>query len=224
MRRGPRWVVGAVAMPAAIGLLVIVLPRLTGADWDETTDRVAGVPLPQIWQLVVVWAAGLWLHTFVLRASLPGLGMRRALALNLGGSSVSNVLPLGGAAGVGLNYAMLRSWGYSRTQISSFAALSNLIVAVVKVMIAVAGLVALAAMPSVAADVAMPHERMAATVVFGGVLAVAVVVALLARTPWGRPHADRIVRALRQTVATGADALRRGWRQMTVGGVGYPAL
>src|SRR5947208_8321078 len=64
MRRGPRWLVGALAMPAALGLLFVLLPRFTGADWDETTDRVAGVPLPQIWQLVGVWAAGLWLHTF----------------------------------------------------------------------------------------------------------------------------------------------------------------
>src|SRR3954451_10967069 len=160
MRRGPRWVVGAVAMPAALALLVILLPKLTGARWDETTDRVAGVPLPQIWQLVAVWAAGLWLHTFVLRASLPGLGTRRALALNLGGSSVSNVLPLGGAVGVGLNYAMLRSWGYTRTQISSFAALSNLVVAVVKTCIAVAGLVALASMPTVAAGIALRPRRM----------------------------------------------------------------
>jgi putative heme transporter len=224
MRRGPRWVLGAVAMPAALGLLVIVLPKLTGADWDETTDRVAGVPLPQIWQLVGVWAAGLWLHTFVLRASLPGLGMRRALALNLGGSSVSNMLPLGGAAGVGLNYAMLRSWGYSPTQISSFAALSNLVVAIVKVLIAAAGLIALAAMPSVAADVAMPHERMAATVVFGAVLATGVALALVSRTSWGRRRSVNIVSAVRQTVSTGAEAVRRGWHLMTVGGVGYPVL
>src|SRR3954465_15099990 len=177
MRRGPRWVVGAVAMPAALGLLVLLLPKLTGADWDETTDRVAGVPLPQIWQLVAVWAAGLWLHTFVLRASLPGLGIRRALALNLGGSSVANVLPLGGAVGVGLNYAMLRSWGYTRTQISSFAALSNLVVAVVKTCIAVAGLVALAAMPSVAVGVTLRPKRMLETVVTGiVVVAVSLVV------------------------------------------------
>src|SRR3954451_23810800 len=185
MRRGPRWVVGAVAMPAALGLLVVLLPRLTGASWDETTDRVEGVPLPQIWQLVVVWAAGLWLHTFVLRASLPGLGMRRALALNLGGSSVSNVLPLGGAAGVGLNYAMLRAWGYSRTQISSFAALSNLVVAIVKMVIAVGGLVALAAMPSVAAAVTMRPEHLLLTVILG-VAVVVLAVVLVARTPWGR--------------------------------------
>src|SRR5437763_492832 len=197
IRRSPRWIVGLIAMPAAFGLLAVLLPRVTGAAWDETTDRVAGVPLPQIWQLVAVWAAGLWLHTFVLRASLPGLGTRRALALNLGGSSVSNMLPLGGAAGVGRNYAMLRSWGYPRSQISSFAALSNLVVAVVKVMIAVAGLVALAAMPSVAADVALPHERTAAGVVFGAVLALGVLVAVVSRTPWGRPHAEAVLRALR---------------------------
>ena len=223
MRRGPRWVVGAVAMPAALGLLFVVLPKFTGADWDETTDRVAGVPLPQIWQLVAVWAAGLWLHTFVLRASLPGLGTRRALALNLGGSSVSNVLPLGGAAGVGLNYAMLRSWGYSRTQISSFAALSNLVVAVVKTLIAVGGLVALAAMPSVAAAVTMRPERMLATVVLGITVTISALV-LLARTPWGRRRCEGLLAALRATVSTGADALRRGWHLMTVGGVGYPAL
>src|SRR3954453_9538703 len=177
------------AMPVAILLLVLLLPALTGAGWKETTDRVAGVPLPQIWQLVVVWAAGLWLHTFVLRASLPRLGMRRALALNLGGSSVSNVLPLGGAAGVGLNYAMLRSWGYSRTQISSFAALSNLVVAIVKTAIAVGGLVALAAMPSVPAAVTMRPEHLLLTVILG-VAGVVLAVALVARTPWGRGRAE----------------------------------
>src|SRR3954452_8652111 len=219
MRRGPRWVVVTFAMPAALVLLVIFLPKLTGARWDETTDRVEGVPLPQIWQLVAVWAAGLWMHTFVLRASLPGLGMRRALALNLGGSSVSNVLPLGGAAGVGLNYAMLRSWGYSRTQISSFAALSNLVVAVVKSSIAIAGLIALAAMPSVAAGVTWRPQRMLETDV-AGMLVVAVVLMLMSRTAWGRRQLTTVVQAVRVTVTTGADALRHGWHLMTVGGVG----
>ena len=214
---------GALALPAAVAVLALVLPKVTGAAWDDTTDRVAGVPLPQIWQLVAVWAAGLWLHTFVLRASLPGLGTRRALALNLGGSSVANVLPLGGAAGVGLNYAMLRSWGYTRTQISSFTALSNLVVAVVKTLIAVAGLVTLAMMPSVTAGVALPPRRVGA-IVLSAVLVLVTATLLAGRSRFGRERAAALMTAVRQTVATGADALRRGWRQITVGGVGYPAL
>lgn len=213
----------ALALPAAVAVLAVILPKVTGAAWDDMTDRVAGVPLPQIWQLVAVWAGGLWLHTFVLRASLPGLRTRQALALNLGGSSVANVLPLGGAAGVGLNYAMLRSWGYTRTEISSFTALSNLVVAVVKTAIALAGLVTLAAMPSVTAGLAMPPRRV------GGValaLAMVVLTAMLlaGRTRWGRERAATVAAAVRQTLTLGADALRRGWRQITVGGVGYPAL
>ncbi|HET6818685.1 MAG TPA: flippase-like domain-containing protein [Mycobacteriales bacterium] len=222
-RRGPRWVIAALALPAAVGVLAVVLPKMTGTAWDDMTDRVAGVPLPQIWQLTAVWAGGLWLHTFVLRASLPGLRTRQALALNLGGSSVSNVLPLGGAAGVGLNYAMLRSWGYSRTQISSFTALSNLVVAVVKTAIALAGLVTLALMPSVAAGVALPPRRMG-LIVLSAVIVLVAATLLAGRSRWGRGRLTTATAALRQTVAMGAEALRRGWRQITVGGVGYPAL
>ncbi|HEU5033245.1 MAG TPA: hypothetical protein VFT62_00645, partial [Mycobacteriales bacterium] len=91
LRRSLRWCTGAASMAGAVALLVIVLPRLTGAGWDATSDRVEGIPLPLAGQLILVWAAGLWAHTFVLQASLPGLGTRRAFALNLGGSSVSNV-------------------------------------------------------------------------------------------------------------------------------------
>ena len=222
-RRGPRWVVAALALPAALVLLAVVLPKVTGAAWDDTTDLIAGVSLRHVWALVAVWAGGLWLHTFVLRASLPGLDTRRALALNLGGSSVSNVLPLGGAAGVGLNYAMLRSWGYSRTQISSFTALSNLVVAVVKTLIALAGLVTLAIMPNVAASVALPSRRVG-TIVISAVLTLVVATTLAGNTRLGRDRAAAAAAAVRQTLATGADALRRGWRQMTFGGVGYPAL
>jgi uncharacterized membrane protein YbhN (UPF0104 family) len=222
-RRGPRWVIAALALPAALVLLAIVLPKVTGAAWDDTTDQIAGVSASQFWSLVGVWAGGLWLHTFVLRASLPGLGTRRALALNLGGSSVSNVLPLGGAVGVGLNYAMLRSWGYTRTQISSFTALSNLVVGVVKALIAIAGLVALATMPSVAAGVSLRPLRVGEIVLTS--IVVAVIASVLAgRSRWGRRQTNVVMTAARQTVATGADALRRGWHLITVGGVGYPAL
>jgi uncharacterized membrane protein YbhN (UPF0104 family) len=222
-RRGPRWVIAALALPAAVVLLAFVLPKVTGAAWDDTTDQIAGVSPSQFWSLVGVWAGGLWLHTFVLRASLPGLGTRRALALNLGGSSVSNVLPLGGAAGVGLNYAMLRSWGYTRTQISSFTALSNLVVAVVKALIAIAGLVALATMPSVAAGVSLRPLRMGEIVLAS--IVVAVVASVLAgRSRWGRRQTNAVMTAVRQTASMGVDALRRGWHLITVGGFGYPAL
>ena len=71
------------------------------------------------WQVALlagVWLAGLWVHTLALTAAMPGLSSRRALFLNLTGSSVSNLLPLGGAAGTVVNYSMSRSWGFTRAR------------------------------------------------------------------------------------------------------------
>ena len=223
MRRGQLFV-GAVAMPTALLLMLVVMPRVTGVRWDDTSDRVANVPLPQIWQLVVVWAAGLWLHTFVLRGSLPGLGTRRALALNLGGSGISNVLPFGGAAGVGLNYAMLRSWGYSRVEISAFATVSNAVVAVVKVLIALGGAVALATMPSITTGAALRPSSSAELAVLLLLGVVGGGVATLAVSVRGRARLRALRGAGRQAIDAMTYALRRGWRLITLGGVGYPAL
>jgi hypothetical protein len=61
----------------------------------------------------------------VLAASLPGLTNRRALTLNLSGSAVSNVLPLGGVAGTVLNLGMVRGWGHSDLDFARFVVVSR---------------------------------------------------------------------------------------------------
>ena len=58
-------------------------------------------------------------HTFVLTAALPRLTHRRALTLSLTGSAVSNLVPMGGALGIGLNYWMTRHWGFSKPAFTS---------------------------------------------------------------------------------------------------------
>src|SRR4051794_9589608 len=152
----------------AVVLLAFFLPHALGIGWRDLTKEIAAIPFWDIVCLIGVWAAGLWLHTIVLRRALPGLSRRRAFALNLGGSSVSNGLPFGGAAGIGLNYAMLRSWGYNRVQITAFATVSNLVVALVKVAIAITGVVALSFMPDIAAQLSRPTSP-GAIIVFAGV-------------------------------------------------------
>jgi uncharacterized membrane protein YbhN (UPF0104 family) len=173
--------------------------------------------------LVGVWMAGLWLHTIVLRHSLPGLSRRRAFALNLGGSSVSNILPFGGAAGIGLNYAMLRSWGYDRPRIAAFATVSNLVVAFVKVAIAVGGIIALTFMPDIASRLSSPAAPGAIALYAGG--AVLLGGAVAAYFIWGRGRLRRRLAVwIGQSWEQCAHVLRRGWLGLTVGGLGYPLL
>jgi uncharacterized protein (TIRG00374 family) len=207
----------------AVGLLVFFLPHALGIGWRDTSRQLEQIPFWDIVCLVAVWAAGLWLHTIVLRRSLPGLSRRRAFALNLGGSSISNVLPFGGAAGIGLNYAMLRSWGYNRVQITAFATVSNLVVALVKIAIAVVGIVALSFMPDIAAQLSRPTSP-GAIAVFAviGLLAVAATVAYVG---WGRGKVRGGVASwIAQFWEQCAHVLRRGWRGLAIGGIGYPML
>ena len=93
--------------------LVALLPRAVGTSWVTVGALLGRLSLPAIAVLALVWIAGLWAHSFVLAASLPGLTKRRGLTLSLTGSAVANVLPLGGAAGTGLNFAMTRRWARS---------------------------------------------------------------------------------------------------------------
>jgi uncharacterized membrane protein YbhN (UPF0104 family) len=222
MRHASRVLAGSLSLGVAAVLLIVVLPHVTGVGWDDTAERVAGIPVLQLGELLVLWAAGLWAHTWVLQGALPGLTRRRAFALNLGGSSVSNVLPFGGAAGIGLNYAMLRSWGYTRVQIAGFATVSNLVVAIVKAAIAVAGGLALLTMPAISTSVSGPFSPQTVIVT---ILVVAVVATFLVRRSawWCRSGHGRVLDAVRRTRQQCVDVLRRSWRRVTFGGLAYPA-
>lgn len=114
-----------VAVAAVSAGLVAVLPRLLNTTWREVWALLVVVPAGWLLALAVVWLAGLLAHTLVLSASMPGLSARRALALNLAGSSVANVLPLGGPLSLGLTTGMARSWGFPPTAIGAFLTVSN---------------------------------------------------------------------------------------------------
>ena len=223
MRRIGQVLAALLSLALAGYLLAVVLPSVLGVGWDDTTDQLKSIPFWDIVCLVGVWAAGLWTHTMVLRRALPGLTRRRAFALNLGGSSVANILPFGGAAGIGLNYAMLRSWGYNRVQISAFATVSNLVVALVKIAIAVTGVVALTFMPDVASQLSRPTSP--GGIAMMSVVGLLVVAAAIVGARWRHgERKNRLAEGFRLMWVQCAHVLRRGWRGLAVGGIGYPLL
>ena len=102
----------------AASLIVWGLPKVTGSTWHGTARALARVSLAQGAGMLALLLVAMWCYTYVLTGSLPGLAHHRAFIVNTAGSSVSNLLPFGGALGVGVTYAMCRSWGFSRTSIA----------------------------------------------------------------------------------------------------------
>ena len=117
-----------VAASMALGAAIVVwaVPRAGGVGWGEIGSAVAALSPWQVLLLAGVWLAGLWVHTLALTAAMPGLSSRRALFLNLTGSSVSNLLPLGGAAGTVANYSMSRAWGFTSSAFARWALVTNI--------------------------------------------------------------------------------------------------
>lgn len=111
----------------ATGIVAVALPKVAGAQWVDIATALKGLSIGQLAVLALLWIAGLWVHTPALTAALPGLSHRRALMLNLTGSFVSNLLPLGGAAGTVANWRMARSWGFESPAFARWAVLTNLV-------------------------------------------------------------------------------------------------
>jgi putative heme transporter len=124
--RSVRLATYAVGVVIGVVVLLALFPVATGAPWRAIATTVSSIPAVTLFGLVGLWAAGLVAHTVTLTAALPGLSHRRALTLSLTGSAVANVLPLGGAAGIAMNYRMTRTWGFSSASFASYTVVTNL--------------------------------------------------------------------------------------------------
>jgi uncharacterized membrane protein YbhN (UPF0104 family) len=109
---GRRVTEAVVSLAVVAVFFAFVIPAVSGAHYSEIWSE-----LQRLSWLQVAWLAGLWvismlLYTGVLTNSLPGLTHTQALTVNFAGSAVSNVVPFGGAAGVGATYGICMSWGF----------------------------------------------------------------------------------------------------------------
>ena len=230
-------VLGAFAIAAA--LLWWVLPTLGQTTWTDMTALVAGISPALFGTLTAIWFAGLLVHTLVLTAGLPGLTRRRALTLNLTGSAVSNVLPLGGAAGVATNLRMVRTWGFRGAAFAGFTIITNIwdVLAKMLLPLVAAALLWATDVPEspgfhrVIAITAALLAVMAAVVVswLASERASALVVALVTRVArhvprrW-RASADGWASALQRAREASRDLVATRWGRLSLGMAGYVAL
>lgn len=238
-RKWRRLVRPVLSIALMVFLILVVLPNAVGTTASQVSKVLREtVNVFDIAFLFVVWATGVLLFTRTMTASLPGLSTRRAATLNVTGSSVSNVVPFGGAVGMSLNYVMIRSWGMDTTAFASFTVVTNIWVVLMKLALpAIAAVFLLSTGVSLSAgmtwSVAASAVALAAALglVFTGLAKRALAVRIMGTLAplvvrvghLFRRHPDEAritagVLAARDAVVS---AVRNGWGQMAFGMIGW---
>lgn len=103
------------------GVILIVFWSLLGKLKEAQTSGLELAPIT-VGQIVVITILGV-INTCTnlppIMLTLPGLRFREAFVTNTASSALSNTVPEGGAVATGLNFAMLRSWGFTLDRITS---------------------------------------------------------------------------------------------------------
>ena len=234
-RSRPRTVLQAVlGLGLAAGLLVWGLPYFGKTSWSDVWAVLTKVPFTTAVVLLGGVIVGLYCYTFTLTGSMRGLRHWQALIVNVAGSSVGNLLPGGGAAGLAATYTICRSWGFSRRDISTSAIVTgvwNVLARIALPLIAILGLLA-------GRDSDVPHalgEAAAAGAVSGSVI-LALFIAILASERAAIAIGQGVDKALgrlwkRRSMSVRSlvidlrarinGVVRTGWLSMTFGLVGF---
>ena len=221
----------------AVVLLVWGLPHFAKTSWGDIWHVIRSIPLSHALAFQGLMLAGLYCYTFTFTGSLRGLTHGKALVLNLCGSSVSNLLPGGGAVGLAATYAICRSWGFSRRATSTsvivtgvWNVLARIALPVVAILVLYLGGVTL---PGALTDLAvvgsltgigliaafaaiMASERAAQAI--GRGLDRVIRPLLRRRKRSSTMSVEELVRDLRSRIN---DVVGHGWLQMTLGMVGF---
>lgn len=230
-----------IGLGLAIAILGFGMPFFSDTTWGEIAHHLGRVGWVHAIELFAIMTLGLWCYTFTLTGSLPGLTHSKALMVNVAGSSVGNLLPGGGAAGVAVTYLFGRSWGFSRMAISTSIIVSGVWNVLARVALPLLG-IAVLAMDQTALPKSVRQGAFGAAVL--ALITLAVFVAMVVSDAWaarlgtfvdrwvghliaklrrGKKKGQRIDLAavLRNQRSRLASVTAQGWLPMTFGVVAF---
>jgi uncharacterized membrane protein YbhN (UPF0104 family) len=227
-----------VGVVLAVVLLVWGLPHFAQTTWGEIWRVIRSIPPSHALAFQLLMLGGLWSYTFTFTGSLRGLSHPKALIINLCGSSVSNLLPGGGAVGLAATYAMCRSWGFSRRATSTSVIVTGVWNVLARIALPVVAIAVLyiggVTLPPALTQLAVAGSLTGAAVI-GGFAAIMAseraaqaigsgvdrVLRPLLRRRTRTMSVEELVRDLRARIN---DVVSHGWLQMTLGMVGFFGL
>jgi putative heme transporter len=143
----------------------------------EVWSAITAMTWSELAVLAVVAGWNLCTYAFVWMTVTPGLSFGRAMIMTQATTAITNTVPAGSAIGVGMTYAMLGSWGFSRSRTTIAVLVSGVWNAFAKLAIPVLALAMVALQGNASAG-----RVTAALVGIAGLVVAIVVFALMLRS------------------------------------------
>jgi putative heme transporter len=205
-----RMLQAVVSVTVAAAVFAFAVPKVAsyGSAWavvhQLTWTQVTLLLVVAVFNLVTYWPRAM--------AALPGLRLGQAAVRYQTAISLTYTVPAGGAAAVGLSYAMLRSWGFSLTEITLAELLDGIWDVFAKLAMPLAAVALLAVTGSEKLSLLVPALI--------GLAVLAAAVAVFGLLMWRKAYA----RWLGETLGTAASRLRRLVHKPPVVGWGDAAV
>ncbi len=108
---------GLLSYGVVIVALLFLFSKMEGAE--NTGDALGLITWEQVVVISLLGVFNLFTNWPPFVVALKGLRLREAAVTNTASAALSNTVPEGGAVATGLNFAMLRSWGFALDDITS---------------------------------------------------------------------------------------------------------
>ena len=198
--RRRRLLVAVASVVVAVVLLAGVLPAI--ADFGEVWDAIRGLSVLEVALLLAMATWNILTYLFVMMAALPRLSMGRAFVVSQMSTAISNTVPAGAVAGVGITYAVLNSFGHDSASIALAAVATGVWNTFVKLGLPVVAL----ALLGITGDT---NAALVSASLFG-LLALAVAVGLFAVALSSEPLARRVGDGVGGALSAARRLLHRG--------------
>jgi len=108
---GKQWIATGLTIVVIVLVFAVVLPSL--GNYSDAWTAIQGMSVGWVVALALFTVAVILIYPWPFQVALPGLEYRPAFVIRQTSFMMGNVIPGGGAIGVGVEYEMLGSYGFS---------------------------------------------------------------------------------------------------------------
>jgi putative heme transporter len=105
-------------------IFIVAIPRF--ANYGDIWAAVKTLTPLETWSLIAATVFNLYTYWLANQAGLIGLTLKQSAVVTQTSTTVANVLPAGGAFGVGVTAAQLSSWGFTAGEITLFVGVTGI--------------------------------------------------------------------------------------------------